>query len=70
MENQQAQPQVQQELPEVTLTVNVNTLNIILAGLDELPAKISRRVQDSLVQQAQAQLQQQPEGPLGSKVVN
>jgi hypothetical protein len=48
----------------------VNTLNIILAGLDELPAKISRRVQDSLVQQAQAQLQQQPQGPLSNKVVN
>lgn len=71
MENnmEQAQPQ-QQQSPSVTLTIDVNTLNVILAGLDELPAKVSRRVQDQLIEQARGQLQQRPEGPLSNKVVN
>lgn len=54
MENTMEQTQ---QSPSVTLTVDVNTLNVILAGLDELPAKVSRRVQDTLIQQAQSQLQ-------------
>lgn len=60
----------QQQSPSVTLTIDVNTLNVILAGLDELPAKVSRRVQDVLIVQARQQLQQPPEDTLSSKVVN
>lgn len=64
MEEQAQQSQLQgaqQQSPQVTLTVDINTLNVILAGLDELPARVSRRVQDTLIQQAQAQLQSKPE---------
>lgn len=67
---EQAQSQTQQQSPSVTLTIDVNTLNVILAGLDELPAKVSRRVQDQLIEQARSQLQQRPEGPLSNKVMN
>lgn len=46
---------------EITLTLNVNvdTFNIIMAGLDELQHKVSRRVIDSLGKQAQDQIQAQ-----------
>ena len=55
---------------KLNLTVDVNTFNIIMAGLDELPHKASRRIIDDLGRQAQAQIQQQqPEGPLADKVV-
>lgn len=47
----------QQNQQQVTLTLDVNTLNVILAGLDELPAKISRRVQDDIIKQAKEQLE-------------
>lgn len=46
---------------EITLTLNVNvdTFNIIMAGLDELQHKVSRRVIDNLGKQAQEQIQVQ-----------
>jgi len=46
---------------EITLTLNVNvdTFNIIMAGLDELQHKVSRRVIDNLGKQAQDQIQAQ-----------
>lgn len=56
----------------LTLTVDINTFNTIMAGLDELPHKLTRRVIDNLGQQAQSQIQQQqtPAGPLSDKVIN
>ena len=53
-ENQQAQaPQA----PTVTLTVDVNELNIIMGGLQELPHRVVDPILKKLFQQAQAQLQ-------------
>jgi len=66
----------------IELSVDINTFNIIIQGLDEMPHKLSRRVIDELARQAQPQVQQQggamgmapnadaPQGPLGSKVIN
>ena len=62
--------QPQQEEPQVTLTVKTSWLNIIIAGLEEIPHKFSRPVIDSVSQQARAQLENRPEGPLASKVIN
>jgi hypothetical protein len=56
VENKQAQP-----APTVTLTVDVNELNIIMGGLQELPHRIVDAVIKKLFQQAQAQLGQ-PQG--------
>lgn len=52
VENQQV-PQV----PTVTLTVDVNELNIIMGGLQELPHRVVDPLLKKLFQQAQAQLQ-------------
>jgi len=41
---------------EVTLTLTVTETNVILAALDELPHKHSRKVIDKIIEQAQAQL--------------
>ena len=50
--------ETQQPEPEINLTLKVTEVNTILAALDEMPHKISRRVIDLVIQQAQAQLQQ------------
>lgn len=62
--------QPQQEEPQVTLTVKASWVNIIIAGLEEIPHKFSRPVIDSVSQQARAQLENKPQGPLSSKVIN
>ena len=51
-ENQQAQA------PTVTLTVDVNELNVIMAALQELPHRVADPILKKLFQEAQAQLQQ------------
>jgi len=51
VENQQAQ-----QAPTVTLTVDVNELNIIMGGLQELPHRVVDPILKKLFQQAQAQL--------------
>jgi len=56
VENQQAQ-----SVPELTLNVNVNELNIIIAGLQELPHRVVDSIIKKIFQQAQAQLGQ-PQG--------
>ena len=55
---EETQVQPTQNDPDVTVTVKLSKLNLIIAGLDELPHKISRVLIDDLAQQAQAQLQQ------------
>lgn len=57
-ENQQAQAQ---QTPTVTLTVDVNELNVIMGGLQELPHRVVDPLLKKLFQQAQAQLGQ-PQG--------
>lgn len=41
---------------EITLTVTIEEANMILAGLQELPAKLCNPLTQKLQQQAQAQL--------------
>ncbi len=62
--------QPQQEEQQVTLTVKTSWLNIIIAGLEEIPHKFSRPVIDSVSQQARTQLENRPQGPLSTKVIN
>jgi hypothetical protein len=65
---EQTQNQSEQK---VTLTLTVNQINVIIAGLDELPHKFSRKLLDEIQQQAVPQLQNnQLQGDLASKVVN
>ena len=52
-ENQQAQ-----QVPTVTLTVDINELNLMMGGLQELPHRVVDPLLKKLFQQAQAQLQQ------------
>ena len=43
---------------EVTLVFKLTEANIILSALEELPHKVSRKIIDNMIQQAQSQLQQ------------
>lgn len=45
-----------QQLPTVTLTVDVNELNIIMGGLQELPHRVVDPLLKKLFEQAQGQL--------------
>lgn len=49
----------------ITLTLPLNDVNVILAGLLELPAKVSLEVIGRVKQQGDAQMQQQPEDSNG-----
>lgn len=63
--------QQQNQEPEVTLKVKASWVNVIIAGLDEMPHKYSRVVIDSIGQQAESQLKSQiPSGPLTNKVIS
>jgi hypothetical protein len=42
---------------ELTLTLKISQINILLASLDELPHKFSRVIIDTIQQQANAQVQ-------------
>jgi len=46
-----------QEDKKVTLTLTVEEVNIIYAGLGELPAKVSEPLRYKIAQEAQKQLQ-------------
>ena len=46
-----------QQMPTVTLTVDANELNIIMAGLQELPHRVVDNLLKKIFQQAQTQLQ-------------
>ena len=48
----------QQQVAKVTLDVNVNELNVIMAALQELPHRVADPLLRNLMQQAQAQLGQ------------
>jgi len=52
----QAQPAA---APTVSLTMDINELNVIVAGLQELPHRVVDAIIKKLIQQAQEQLQAQ-----------
>lgn len=58
IETVEAQEVPQQPEPEITLTLKVSDVNMVLASLDEMPHKMSRRIIDNIIQQAQSQIQQ------------
>lgn len=45
--------------PDVTITLRVNEINIILAGLQELPFKVAEPLIKSIIAQAQNNLAQE-----------
>ena len=45
---------------QITLSLSVEELNLVLAGLAELPAKVSMSLISKVGNQAQGQLQQSP----------
>lgn len=60
--------EVQQE-QTIDLKLTVAQLNTVMAALDELPHKHSRRLFDEIMRQAGAQIQpQQPQGPMSDKL--
>jgi hypothetical protein len=55
MTEQTQQPEAKD--PELTLTLKISQINVLLASLDELPHKYSRGIIDTIQQQANAQVQ-------------
>jgi hypothetical protein len=47
-----------QQAPTVTLTLNVNELNVVIGGLQELPHRVVDGILRNIMGQAQAQLGQ------------
>ena len=60
MSNPELDPKLveNQQAPTVNIELNVNELNIIMGGLQELPHRIADPVLRKLMQEAQAQLGQ------------
>lgn len=60
-------------MENVNLSLNVNQLNVILGALGKAPYEavfgLVEEINKQVVPQLQAQ-RQQPEGPLGDKVIN
>jgi hypothetical protein len=54
--------------PELTLTLKISQINVLLASLDEVPHKYSRNVIDTIQQQANAQVQKLQDSGEISKV--
>ena len=52
-----------------TLTLSEQELNVVLAGLNELPIKTGIQTLQKIIGQAQEQANTKPEGPLADKVV-
>ena len=52
------------ENPELTFTLNLNEANMVLAALQELPAKIANPLSQKITEQAKEQLAaMQPQNP-------
>ena len=60
MSNPELDPKLveNQQAPTVSVELNVNELNIILGGLQELPHRVADPILRKLMQQAQMQLGQ------------
>jgi len=65
MTEQVQQPQT------LTLTLNINQVNTVIAGLLKLPLEAALETFNVVQQQAQSQVQQAqvPQGPLSDKVI-
>lgn len=61
MSNPELDPMVESAVQTVTVEVDVNELNMILGGLQELPHRVVDALLRKLMQQAQAQLAPQGE---------
>ena len=59
-EQQLAEQQQMFEKISINLQLNLNDVNILMAALDELPHKFSRRTYDKIKSQAQTQLPADP----------
>lgn len=61
---EQVAPQLQQpqQSPALKLQLNLDEVNVLLAGLGELPAKISLPMIEKVRGQVMVQLQQNPQG--------
>jgi hypothetical protein len=57
-------------MEKITLTIDAQTFNVLMAGLEELPHKISRKIIDDLINQVKPQINDTPQGPLSDKVFN
>jgi Ca2+-binding EF-hand superfamily protein len=56
--NEQLDPKVINEMPKIyKIELNVNDLNIVLSGLQELPFKISNQTINNIVEQINKQTQ-------------
>jgi hypothetical protein len=60
MSNPELDPKLveNQQAPTVNVELNVNELNVILGGLQELPHRVADPILRKLMQEAQAQLGQ------------
>ena len=58
-----------QQTTEITLKLSVEQINVVIAGLDELPHKFSRPLIDTISKQAQEQMQaaSNPQGLLAGQ---
>jgi hypothetical protein len=54
--------------PELTLTLKISQINVLLASLDEVPHKYSRSIIDTIQQQASTQVQKLQDNGEISKV--
>ena len=57
------------EVKTVNLTFDINSVNIILAGLGKLPLEGALPVFEAIHKQVSKQMQPAPEGPLKDKVI-
>jgi hypothetical protein len=53
----------EQQVAKVTLDMNVNELNIVMAALQELPHRVADPLLRNFMQQAQSQLGQPQQSP-------
>jgi len=54
----------------IKIELDINSLNIVLAGLAKLPLEYSLETFMAIRKQAEAQVQEKPKGPLADKVIN
>ena len=58
-----------QQVTTVNLTFDINSVNVILAGLGKLPLEGALPVFESIHKQVREQVNPAPEGPLKDKVI-
>lgn len=60
----------EENVKKVNLELTLDEVNVVLAGLGELPAKTSLNVIDKVRSQAVSQLQPATAGPVEGEIVN